>query len=142
MCPNTNNGSPQVDVEIIGIQVDNCRQRTKIVQRNSLNPIWNDTFFFRVCVFLLIPLALLDNNSLFNHFEQIKFVDLAFLRITVTDMGANQHVAAQRIIPVKCLKQGYRHVRLHGPQNQSLPLSTLFIYSSYEVCSKKLTAYG
>lgn len=53
VCPNTNTGSPQVEVEIIGIPVDCCRQRTKIVQRNSLNPIWNDTFFFRVRAFWL-----------------------------------------------------------------------------------------
>ncbi|CAG2119231.1 unnamed protein product, partial [Medioppia subpectinata] len=108
VCQNTNTGSPQVEVEVIGIPVDCSRQRTKMVQRNSLNPIWNDTFMFRVT-----------------------FSDLAFLRFSVTDLGTN-HLTAQRVIPLNCLRQGYRHLRLRSAQNQSLPLSTLFIYSQYE----------
>ncbi|OTF69369.1 Phosphoinositide phospholipase C-like protein [Euroglyphus maynei] len=45
----------------------------------------------------------------------------------------NQMVA-QITLPVKCLRQGYRHLRLRSVLNQNLPLhlSTLFIYSSYE----------
>ena len=39
-----------VEVEIIGNPVDCNKQRTNLVQRNSLNPIWNNTFIFRVCV--------------------------------------------------------------------------------------------
>ncbi|CAG2176645.1 unnamed protein product, partial [Oppiella nova] len=108
VCQNTNTGSPQVEVEVIGIPVDSSRQRTKMVQRNSLNPIWNDTFMFRVT-----------------------FSDLAFLRFSVTDLGTN-HLTAQRVIPLNCLRQGYRHLRLRSAQNQSLPLSTIFIYSQYE----------
>ena len=60
VCPNTNTGSPQVEVETIGIPIDCNRQRTKIVQRNSLNPIWNDTFRFRVyihCININIQLS-------------------------------------------------------------------------------------
>ncbi|XP_023223275.1 1-phosphatidylinositol 4,5-bisphosphate phosphodiesterase epsilon-1-like isoform X2 [Centruroides sculpturatus] len=108
VCPTSYAGSPQIEVEIIGIPVDCNRQKTKLIQRNSLNPVWNDTFHFRVM-----------------------FDELAFLRFTVTDMGTN-HITAQRVIPLKCLRQGYRHVRLRGPQNQTLPLSTLFIYFKAE----------
>ncbi|XP_023235323.1 uncharacterized protein LOC111634715 isoform X2 [Centruroides sculpturatus] len=108
VCPSTHTGSPQVEMEIIGIPVDCNRQKTKLVQRNSLNPIWNDSFHFKVT-----------------------FIDLAFLRFSVTDMSTN-HVTAQRVIPLICLKQGYRHVRLKNLQNQALPLSTLFIYSVWE----------
>lgn len=127
VCPNTNTGSPQVEVEIIGIPCDCNRWRTKIVQRNSLNPIWNDTFQCKVGE---IGFGFTKTNL--DRFFQIKFVDLAFLRVTVTDALQN-HLSAQRILPVKALKQGYRHLRLHNPQNQSLPLSTLFIYSRLEV---------
>ena len=48
VCPDTNTASPQVEVELIGIPVDCNKQRTKIIQRNSSNPFFNDTFLFRV----------------------------------------------------------------------------------------------
>lgn len=35
-------------------------------------------------------------------------------------------------MPLKCLRPGYRHVRLRSPQNQPLPLSSLFICSRTE----------
>lgn len=38
----------QVEVEIIGIPVDCAKYKTKNVQRNGLNPIWNDVFTFQV----------------------------------------------------------------------------------------------
>ncbi|XP_074028891.1 1-phosphatidylinositol 4,5-bisphosphate phosphodiesterase epsilon-1 isoform X2 [Leptinotarsa decemlineata] len=102
------NLSTYVEVEIIGIQVDCNKQKTKIIQKNALNPIWNDTFNFRVM-----------------------FQDLAFLRFTVMDATSN-HLLAQRMLPLKCLKPGYRHLRLRSPQNKSLNMSTLFIYSRVE----------
>ncbi|XP_056642796.1 1-phosphatidylinositol 4,5-bisphosphate phosphodiesterase epsilon-1-like isoform X2 [Diorhabda sublineata] len=102
------NLSTYVEVEVIGIQVDCNKQKTKTIQKNSLNPIWNDTFNFR-----------------------IMFQDLAFLRFTVIDASSN-HLLAQRIMPLKCLKPGYRHIRLRSSQNKSLNMSTLFIYSRLE----------
>ncbi|GAB6024048.1 hypothetical protein CHUAL_008768 [Chamberlinius hualienensis] len=108
VCQNNFTVSTQVEVEIIGIPVDCAKHKTKIIQRNALNPMWNDTFHFRVA-----------------------FQDLAFLRFTVVDVATN-HITAQRVIPLKCLRPGYRHVRLRNLQNQSLALSTLFIYSRAE----------
>ena len=61
--------------------------------------------------------------------SQVTFSDLAFIRFAVIDASSN-HVTAQRIIPINSLKPGYRHIRLRSPTNQSLPLSSLFIYSS------------
>ncbi|XP_024084473.1 1-phosphatidylinositol 4,5-bisphosphate phosphodiesterase epsilon-1-like isoform X1 [Cimex lectularius] len=100
--------SVYVEVELIGIPVDCNKQKTKVVQRNALNPIWNEPFFF-----------------------QVMFSDLAFLRFTVVDSNTNHHVC-QRVLPLKCLRPGYRHVRLRTPQNQPLQLSTLFVYSRTE----------
>ncbi|KAL1439330.1 hypothetical protein MTO96_010351 [Rhipicephalus appendiculatus] len=62
---------------------------------------------------------------------RIAFAELAFLRFSVIDVMTN-HILSQRVIPVKSLKQGYRHVRLRSPQNQPLPLSSLFVYSEFE----------
>ncbi|XP_076030317.1 1-phosphatidylinositol 4,5-bisphosphate phosphodiesterase epsilon-1-like isoform X2 [Oratosquilla oratoria] len=108
VCPNNFQGSPQVELEIMGIPVDCIKYKTKAVHRNSFNPIWNDSFSIKVM-----------------------FKDLAFLRLTVVDTGTG-HMTAQRIIPLRCLRRGYRHVRLRNQQNQHLPVSTLFIFSHME----------
>lgn len=99
-------GSPLVEVEIIGLEADCNKQRTRVIQKNSLNPIFNDTFMFR-----------------------INFIDLAFVRFAVYEYGTN-HLTSQRIVPVKSLRPGYRHLALRNAQNQPLPLSSLFIYSN------------
>lgn len=108
VCQSNVNVSTYVEVEIIGIPVDCNKQKTKVVHKNALNPIWNDTFHFRVL-----------------------FQDLAFLRLCVIDATSN-HLLAQRILPLKCLRPGYRHLRLRSAQNKSLDMSTLFIYSRSE----------
>lgn len=108
VCYNNVSVSSFVEVEIIGIPVDCNKQKTKVVQKNALNPIWNDTFVFRVM-----------------------FQDLAFVRFSVLDASSN-HLLAQRVLPLKCLRPGYRHLRLRSSQNRSLNMSTLFIYSRVE----------
>ena len=40
----------QVEVEVIGIPVDCAKQKTKIIPKNALNPIWNDIFTFQVYI--------------------------------------------------------------------------------------------
>nr|CAD7572887.1 unnamed protein product [Timema californicum] len=108
VCQSNMASSTYVEVEVVGIPVDCNKQKTKVIQRNALNPIWNDTFFF-----------------------QVMFRDLAFLRFSVLDAGTS-HLLAQRVMPLKCLRPGYRHVRLRSSQNQPLPLATLFVYSRTE----------
>lgn len=47
------------------------------------------------------------------------------------DQSTN-HILTQRVIPLKCLRPGYRHVRLRSNQNQPLPLTSLFVCSRTE----------
>lgn len=53
---------------------------------------------------------------------------MAFVRFHVYDAGSN-HLMSQRVMPLKCLQAGYRHVRLRDISNSPLELATLFIYS-------------
>lgn len=108
VCPSNLTANVLVEIEIIGIEVDCSKQKTKVIQRNALNPIWNDSFFF-----------------------QINFRDLAFLKLSVLDASTN-HLLSQRIVPIKHLRPGYRHVRLRNNQNNPLPVSTLFVFSRLE----------
>ena len=41
-------GSPQVEVEILGIPVDLSKIRSLPVSKNSVNPIWNEAYTFQV----------------------------------------------------------------------------------------------
>lgn len=46
LCPsNPSAGSPLVDVEIVGIQADCVKHKSKMVQRNGLNPMFQVLYF-------------------------------------------------------------------------------------------------
>ncbi|CAF3686845.1 unnamed protein product [Rotaria sp. Silwood1] len=94
-----------IEVELLGIPIDCMSRKTKPSIKNSLNPIWQETFIF-----------------------QLFFMELSFVRFHVYDAGSN-HLICQRVMPAKCLRPGYRHVRLRDPTNVPLELTTLFIYS-------------
>ncbi|CAD5206460.1 unnamed protein product [Bursaphelenchus okinawaensis] len=109
VCPNQFTASPFLEIEILGIPADCYKEKTKIVGRNSVNPVWNHTVTFR-----------------------IRFVELAFLRIAVCDGAANGKCITQRIVPVRCLRPGYRHLPLRTVANQPLEQSALFIRTRFE----------
>lgn len=113
LAPSACQASPQVEVEVSGIPVDCAKLKTRIMSRNALNPIWNETLTFT-----------------------IQFRDLAFVRFTVIDCSSGSsgsgHPLAQRVIPFKGLRQGYRHVRLRSITNQPLPVTTLFMHARFE----------
>ncbi|XP_069836485.1 1-phosphatidylinositol 4,5-bisphosphate phosphodiesterase epsilon-1 isoform X2 [Dendropsophus ebraccatus] len=105
VCPSNSTGSPCIEIDVLGMPVDSCHFRTKPIHRNTLNPMWNEQFMFHV------------------YFE-----DLVFLRFAVVENNSSA-VTAQRIIPLKVLKRGYRHLQLRNLHNESLEISTLFINS-------------
>lgn len=59
------------------------------------------------------------------------FCDLAFIRFATIDTSSN-HVVSQRILAIKTLKSGYRHIRLRSPNNSPLAVSSLFIFSNIQ----------
>ncbi|XP_050082243.1 1-phosphatidylinositol 4,5-bisphosphate phosphodiesterase epsilon-1-like [Anopheles aquasalis] len=97
-----------VEVELLGIPVDCGKRKTKVIRKNSFNPLWNETFYFK-----------------------IMFHDLAFLKFSVYDAETGL-VIAQRVISLKCIRPGYRHVRLRSPTNQPLNMASLFVYTRVE----------
>uniref|UniRef100_A0A3B5R4C2 C2 domain-containing protein n=1 Tax=Xiphophorus maculatus TaxID=8083 RepID=A0A3B5R4C2_XIPMA len=87
------------------MSVDTYHFRTKPIHRNTLNPMWSERFQFTV------------------HFEE-----MCFLRFAVVENNSSQ-ITAQRTLPLKALKPGYRHVQLRTQHNEHLEVSSLFIYS-------------
>ncbi|KAI6195032.1 hypothetical protein M3Y96_01188100 [Aphelenchoides besseyi] len=103
------NASPFLEIEIYGVPADCCKEKSKIVGRNAVNPVWNHSVTFR-----------------------ITFADLAFLRIAVCDGAANGRCISQRVVPVKCLRPGYRHLPLRTTANQPLEAAMLFLRTRFE----------
>ncbi|VDK72952.1 unnamed protein product [Litomosoides sigmodontis] len=108
VCPNQHGVSTYVEVEIIGIPADCAKEKGKTVSRNSVNSIWNHTSTFRIA-----------------------FAYLAFLRISVCD-NTNGRCLAQRVVPVRCIRAGYRHLPLRTPTNVPMDQGTVFLYSHFE----------
>ncbi|XP_067343734.1 1-phosphatidylinositol 4,5-bisphosphate phosphodiesterase epsilon-1 isoform X4 [Channa argus] len=105
VCPGNSPGSPCIEVDVLGMPVDSCHFRTKPIHRNTLNPMWSEHFQFSV------------------HCEE-----MCFLRFAVVENNSSQ-TTAQRTLPLKALKPGYRHVQLRTQHNEPLEVSSLFIYS-------------
>ncbi|XP_058826169.1 1-phosphatidylinositol 4,5-bisphosphate phosphodiesterase epsilon-1-like [Topomyia yanbarensis] len=103
----TGGASIHVEIELLGIPIDYGRRKTKPTRLHLFNPVWNETFFFK-----------------------IMFHDLAFLKFTVYE--SESVVVAQRVISLKCFRPGYRHVRLRSPTNQPLNMASLFVYTRVE----------
>ncbi|XP_060809211.1 1-phosphatidylinositol 4,5-bisphosphate phosphodiesterase epsilon-1-like [Amyelois transitella] len=100
-----------VEVEILGVPADCRKVKTQIARRNALNPVWRESFNFK-----------------------INFPELAFVRFEIYDADTN-YMLSQRVIPLQCLRPGYRHVRLRSPTNQPLNMASLLIFSR---CSEEL----
>jgi hypothetical protein len=100
----TNHGSNvYVEVEVVGIPTDTVKGKTRQSQRNAFNPIWNEEFNYRV-----------------------SFREIACVRFTVWDFSS-QNLLAQRVVPLRYLRRGYRHLRLRSPQDNVLEVASLFI---------------
>lgn len=67
---------------MIGLPRDCSKYKTKLVARNALNPIWEETFEL-----------------------EISLPELALIRFNVIE-GASNAVTAQRVVPVNRLRPG------------------------------------
>uniref|UniRef100_F7E2P1 Phosphoinositide phospholipase C n=1 Tax=Monodelphis domestica TaxID=13616 RepID=F7E2P1_MONDO len=97
---------PYVCIEIHGIPADCSEQRTKTVQQNSDNPIFDETFEF-----------------------QINLPELAMIRFMVLDDDyIGDEFIGQYTIPLECLQPGYRHIPLRSFVGDIMEHVTLFVH--------------
>lgn len=99
---------PFVVVEIIGLPLDNRKQRTKAVDEdNGLNPSWNEAAM---------------------KFD-VSCPDMAFLRFEVlSEVNDSKTTIAQATFPVSGLRKGYRSVPLKNIYSEPLDMSSLLVY--------------
>ncbi|XP_017202348.3 1-phosphatidylinositol 4,5-bisphosphate phosphodiesterase eta-1 isoform X5 [Oryctolagus cuniculus] len=89
---------PFVEVEIIGLPVDCCKDQTRVVDDNGFNPVWEETLTFTV------------------HMPEI-----ALVRFLVWDHDPiGRDFVGQRTVTFSSLVPGYRHVYLEGLAEASI----------------------
>ncbi|KAF7647313.1 hypothetical protein LDENG_00174300, partial [Lucifuga dentata] len=89
---------PFVEVEVIGVPVDCCKEQTRVVDDNGFNPMWEETLVFTV-----------------------HMPELALIRFLVWDHDPiGQDFIGQRTIAFNSMMPGYRHVYLEGMEEASI----------------------
>ncbi|KAM8933363.1 inactive phospholipase C-like protein 1 [Pelodytes ibericus] len=97
---------PYVCIEIHGIPADCAELRTKTVQQNGDNPIFDESFEF-----------------------QINLPELAMVRFMVLDDDyIGDEFIGQYTVPIECLQPGYRHVPLRSFVGDTMEYAKLFVH--------------
>uniref|UniRef100_A0AAZ3QZ63 Phosphoinositide phospholipase C n=1 Tax=Oncorhynchus tshawytscha TaxID=74940 RepID=A0AAZ3QZ63_ONCTS len=106
---------PFVEVEIIGLPVDCCKEQTRVVDDNGFNPMWEETLVFT----LHMP-------------------ELALVRFLVWDHDPiGQDFIGQRTIAFNSMIPGYRHVYLEG-----MEAASIFVHVSVHDITGKVGSKG
>nr|XP_034992649.1 inactive phospholipase C-like protein 1 isoform X1 [Zootoca vivipara] len=97
---------PYVFLEVHGIPADCTEQRTKTVQQNSDNPIFDESFEF-----------------------EINLPELAMVRFVVLDDDyIGDEFIGQCAMPLECIQPGYRHIPLRSFVGELMEHVTLFVH--------------
>ncbi|CAF3334169.1 unnamed protein product [Rotaria socialis] len=97
---------PYVMISIQGVPCDQKIQKTKVIENNGLDPIWNEKFSFN-----------------------IKYSQLALVYFSVYDRDSFtlDDKLAYFCLPLTMMQTGYRHIHLRA-NNNDLTHSTLFVH--------------
>ncbi|XP_061636930.1 1-phosphatidylinositol 4,5-bisphosphate phosphodiesterase eta-1 isoform X2 [Phyllopteryx taeniolatus] len=89
---------PFVEIEIIGLPVDCCKEQTRVVDDNGFNPVWEETLSFT-----------------------LHMAEVALVRFLVWDHDPiGRDFIGQRTVAFSSLMPGYRHVYLEGLTEASI----------------------
>ncbi|XP_059187516.1 1-phosphatidylinositol 4,5-bisphosphate phosphodiesterase eta-1 isoform X2 [Centropristis striata] len=89
---------PFVEVEIIGLPVDCCKEQTRVVDDNGFNPVWEETLSFT-----------------------LHMAEVVLVRFLVWDHDPiGRDFIGQRTVAFSSLMPGYRHVYLDGLTEASI----------------------
>ncbi|XP_066493501.1 1-phosphatidylinositol 4,5-bisphosphate phosphodiesterase eta-2 [Tiliqua scincoides] len=107
---------PFVEVEVIGLPMDCCKEQTRVVDDNGFNPMWEETLVFPLCM-----------------------PEIALIRFLVWDHDPiGRDFIGQRTISFTSMMPGYRHVYLEGMEEASI-----FVHVAInDICGKAKQALG
>lgn len=103
---------PVCEVELLVPGQSAVKFKTRHVNDNGFNPVWQEPFKFRV---------------------DYEFHELVFFRFVVQDEDLKfSDMIASYCISLDCLQEGYRHIQLHDPSGDPYLYSTLFVKINIE----------
>ncbi|KAG0286714.1 Phospholipase C [Linnemannia gamsii] len=103
---------PVCEVEMLVPGQSAVKFKTRHVNDNGFNPLWEESFKFRVD---------------YEHHQMV------FFRFVVQDEDIKfSDLIASYCISLDCLQEGYRHIQLHDPSGDPYLYSTLFIKVSIQ----------
>uniref|UniRef100_A0A8C4E3B0 Phosphoinositide phospholipase C n=1 Tax=Dicentrarchus labrax TaxID=13489 RepID=A0A8C4E3B0_DICLA len=106
---------PFVEVEIIGLPVDCCKEQTRVVDDNGFNPVWEETLSFT-----------------------LHMAEVVLVRFLVWDHDPiGRDFIGQRTVAFSSLMPGYRHVYLEG-----LTEASIFVHVSVHDVYGKVSLRG
>ncbi|XP_059811761.1 1-phosphatidylinositol 4,5-bisphosphate phosphodiesterase delta-3-like [Hypanus sabinus] len=97
---------PLVRVEVHGVPEDNATKKTRHIENNGFNPVWNEALRFTINV-----------------------PELALIRFLVEDYdsSSSNDFIGQFTLPFTSMKEGYRHIHLLARDSAPLSPATLFV---------------
>uniref|UniRef100_A0A3B4T6K1 Phosphoinositide phospholipase C n=1 Tax=Seriola dumerili TaxID=41447 RepID=A0A3B4T6K1_SERDU len=105
---------PFVEVEIIGLPVDCCKEQTRVVDDNGFNPVWEETLSFT-----------------------LHMAEVALVRFLVWDHDPiGRDFIGQRTVAFSSLMPGYRHVYLEG-----LTEASIFVHVTFPLLFSPLISF-
>lgn len=98
--------SPFVEVEVVGSDYDNQKLKTRVINDNGLNPVWDENLSLR-----------------------IQNPPMALLRLVVydEDMFGEPNFLGAATYPATCILSGFRAVPLKNGHSEELELSSLLV---------------
>jgi len=100
-----------LQIEIRGIPADENAQKTKTVDNNGFNPVWDDTLQFTVTCPQLA---------------------LVFFRVWDNDRFAGDFTVAEYSVPMRCMQTGYRMIGLRDRHGHTIGPTSLFVHISID----------
>uniref|UniRef100_A0A1X7VUT6 Phosphoinositide phospholipase C n=1 Tax=Amphimedon queenslandica TaxID=400682 RepID=A0A1X7VUT6_AMPQE len=102
---------PYVQIQFAGLLKDCAQFKTKVINDNGFNPVWNETFQKIVC-----------------------FPELALIRFKVMDYDllSKDDFIGQFTLPLDSIETGYRHIHLRNKDWELLDNATLFVHVTVE----------
>ncbi|KAG0321243.1 Phospholipase C [Podila horticola] len=103
---------PVCEIELLVPGQSAVKFKTRHVNDNGFNPVWQESFKFRV---------------------DYEYHELVFFRFVVQDEDLKfSDMIASYCISLDCLQEGYRHIQLHDPSGDPYLYSTLFVKVSID----------